>query len=283
MFGTTLIVFRETLEAALFIGIIAASTQGLLHRSRSLGLGIVSGGLGSFLMASLMNQLSAWADGIGQELVTACILSVALLMLAWHAIWVSTHAKQMVQDAKRIGQLALAQQGSLWAVTLAVALAVLREGAETVLFVAGLSASEDNTRSSMVLSVLVGLSLGSCVGWLIYSGLGKLKPHRLFQITNILLLMLAGNLASQWVKVMNQSDFLSWLAEPAWDIASWLPNDSLIGMLLHGIVGYDANPSQMQVGAYVLTALIIWSASQMVSARAQRSASNRSGTSLRQA
>ena len=151
------------------------------------------------------------------------------------------------------------------------------------LFVAGLSASEDNTRSSKVLIVVVGLNLRSCVGWLIYSGLGKLKPHRLFQITNILLLMLAGNLTSQWVKAMNHSNFLSSFAEPVWNIASWLPNDSLIGVLLHGIVGYDANPSQMHVGAYVLAVLIIGSASQMVSASALRSVLDGSGTSINQA
>jgi high-affinity iron transporter len=61
MFGTTLIVFRETLEAALFIGIIAASTQGILHRTKWLSTGILIGALGSFLLASMMKQLSDWA------------------------------------------------------------------------------------------------------------------------------------------------------------------------------------------------------------------------------
>jgi high-affinity iron transporter len=270
MFGTTLIVFRETLEAALFIGIIAASTQGILHRTKWLSTGILIGAMGSFLLASMMKQLSDWAEGIGQELVTICILSVALIMLAWHAIWVNAHAKQMVLHAKSIGQVADHTSASLWAVAIAVAMAVVREGAETVLFVAGLSAGTQYTPSEMASSVLLGLILGIVTGWLIYSGLGKLKPHRLFQITNILLLLLAGNLASQLAKVLNQSDWLPWLSESAWDTSNYRPNDSLFGMVLHGVVGYDANPSQMQLLAYVSTAAVIWVASKLASLSADR-------------
>ncbi|NBY18361.1 MAG: iron permease, partial [Betaproteobacteria bacterium] len=110
--------------------------------------------MGSFLLASMMKQLSDWAEGIGQELVTICILSVALIMLAWHAIWVNAHAKQMVLHAKSIGQLADHTSASLWAVAIAVAMAVVREGAETVLFVAGLSAGTQYTPSEMASSVL---------------------------------------------------------------------------------------------------------------------------------
>jgi high-affinity iron transporter len=69
---------------------------------------------------------------------------------------------------------------------------------------------------------------------------------------------------------LNQSDWLPWLSESAWDTSNYLPNDSLFGMVLHGVVGYDANPSQMQLLAYVSTAAVIWVASKLASLSADR-------------
>ena len=94
MFGTGLIVFRETLEAALFMGIVAASTRGVIHRTRWLSFGVAAGAIGSLLMASAMDLISSWADGIGQEIDTLCIMSIALGVLAWHCILVSPNSNQ---------------------------------------------------------------------------------------------------------------------------------------------------------------------------------------------
>jgi high-affinity iron transporter len=262
MFGTGLIVFRETLEAALFVGIVAAATRSVPNRTRWLMLGAVAGMVGSLLMATAIEQISDWANGLGQDLVNVVILSVALLMLTWHTIWVSTHAREMTEDARRLGADASQGVGSLWAVALAVAMTVLREGAETVLFVAGLASGSPEGIATLMLSATLGFLLGVAAGWLIYSGLGQVQPRRLFAITNVLILMLAGNLASQLARTMQQADWLQWLSERAWDSSALLTNDSLIGMVLHGVIGYDASPSQLQVLFYLLSILLISSAAR---------------------
>jgi len=271
MFATGLIVFRETLEAALFIGIIAAATRGLLHRSRWLTLGVAVGGLGSLLMASAIGEISAWADGVGQEIVHVAILGTALAMLAWHCIWVSPNAFQMAQDAKRLGTLAALGQRSLWAVAVAVALSVLREGAETVLFVAGLTSSPDVSGVGMAVGAMLGLTLGSLAGWLIYAGLGKVRPQYLFGLTNLLIVLLAGNLASQIAKTANQADWVSAFSDPAWDVSWLISNDSALGMVLHGLIGFDANPTQMQLISYLATTVLIWVAGTHMKNRAAAS------------
>jgi high-affinity iron transporter len=264
MFGTGLIVFRETLEAALFVGIVAASTRGLLHRTRWLSLGIVVGVLGSLLMASAMGQISAWADGIGQDIVTAIILSVALVMLAWHCIYVSAHSHEMVQDAKRLGTSTVQGNKTLWALAIAVALSVLREGAETVLFVSGLASGSSESQGALFFSVVLGLGLGVFAGWLIYTGLGRIKPQRLFAITNMLILLLAGSLASQLAKTANQANWITQFGERAWDISSLIPNDSVLGMVLHGVLGFDASPTLLQLLVYVATTLLIFVAARQM-------------------
>ena len=179
MFGTGLIVFRETLEAALFVGIVAAATQSLANRTRWLALGAALGLLGSLLMAAAMDLISNWANGLGQDWVNAAILGIALVMLAWHTIWVSAHAKEMTQDARRLGVDAARGTGTLWAVALAVAMTVSREGAETVLFVAGLTTASSEGIGAMMIGASLGLVLGISAGWLVYSGLGRVQPRRL--------------------------------------------------------------------------------------------------------
>jgi len=264
MLNAGLIVFRESLEAALFVGIVAASTRGLMHRTWWLSMGVAAGVVGSVLLASGMGQISSWADGLGQDLATAVILSIALGMLAWHCIWMAPNSQRMVQEAKFIGTSTTQGQQTLWALAIAVSLSVLREGAETVLFVAGLTAGSNQSLGDLIASVAIGLGLGTFAGWLIYAGLGQVKPQRLFAITHVLILMLAGSLASQLAKTAQQADWISMFGEPAWDLSSWLPHDSVLAMVLHGVLGFDARPTQLQLLLYLATTALIGIAARQV-------------------
>jgi high-affinity iron transporter len=264
MFATSLIVFRETLEAALFVGIVAASTRGLSGRGRWLSLGVFAGLLGSLGVAAGMGQISAWADGIGQDLLNVGIIGVALIMLTWHCVWMSSHAKDMVQDAKQLAKQATLPNGSLMALAVAVALAVLREGAETVLFVAGFMSGTSESLSAIFLSVALGLTAGSLVGVLIYFGLARIKTQHLFAVTNGLILLLIGSLASQLGKNLIQSGLISHGGEPLWSTEAWLSNDSALGVFLHALAGYDANPAALQVLLYVTAVTLVWVATHQV-------------------
>jgi high-affinity iron transporter len=158
----------------------------------------------------------------------------------------------------------------LWALSVAVGLSVLREGAETVLFVGGLVSGSSESTATIAFSVLAGLASGALAGWLVYAGLGKVKPQRLFAVTNVLILLLAGNIASQLAKTLNQADVLPYLSDNAWDISDLMSNESAPGMLLHGIIGYDANPMQLQLLFYVSTVLVIYFASRLVLQRVNK-------------
>jgi len=100
VFTAALIVFRESLEAALFVGIVAAATRQLAGRGGWLSSGVGLGVLGALVLALLAERITAWADGIGQDLVNIGVLSLALLMLLWHCVWVSTHGREMAASAR---------------------------------------------------------------------------------------------------------------------------------------------------------------------------------------
>jgi high-affinity iron transporter len=187
-------------------------------------------------------------------------------MLAWHCIWISTHAREMVQHARNVGNQAHQQGQALWAIAIAVGVCVLREGAETVLFIGGIAASTQSDWQAMLAGASLGLLAGLGMGLLIYLGLTRIKVQYVFVVSNAFLLMLAGSLASQLAKVLAQAGWLNRGSEPLWDTSSALPEDSPPGMFLHALVGYDASPSALQMGFYLGAIAIIWLASRRVQA-----------------
>jgi high-affinity iron transporter len=263
MLGITLIVFRESLEAALFIGIMAAATRGLSSRTRYLSIGVIAGLLGALLLAASAQQLSTLADGIGQDLVNACILSVALMMLIWHCVWVSNRGQQTALEARELAQTFVSGQKAPWALTIAVALSVLREGAETVLFISGY-ASGATQQIDAVAGTLLGLLGGCMIGSIIYWGLARVPLQRMFGITNAMILLLAAAIASQLARSLAQAGLIDWWTEPVWNTSAVLSGNSPLGTLLHALVGYDAQPSGLQLGFYALTVLIIVTGTQYV-------------------
>ena len=270
MFATALIVFRETLEAALFIGIVAVATRGVASRTAWLTAGVAAGVAGALALAAGTSIISAWADGVGQDIANACILSVALVMLAWHCIWVSTQGQEMAREAQRLGASARDGARALWALSLAVALAVLREGAETVLFVAGLTTGSTESLATLMLGAALGLASGVALGLLLYLGLSRIKAHHLFPVTNTLILLLAASIASQLARTVSQAGWVNLGSEALWDSSAWLSETSPIGTVLHAMVGYSAQPSALQLTFYALTLILIGSAARQVRLRKAR-------------
>lgn len=265
MFAASLIVFRETLEAALFVGIIAAATKQLSQRGRWLAGGMVTGLVGALLLALTAEHISAWADGIGQDLVNIAILSLALTMLVWHCVWVSTHGREMATEARQLGASVQGGQRKPWALFVAVALAVLREGAETVLFVAGsLTGGGPIGTASVLLACALGLTAGAVVGVALYAGLSRIPTQKLFAATNLLIALLAASIASQLARALTQAGLLEHGTTPLWDSSAWLASDSAFGALLHALVGYDARPSAVQLGFYVAVLAGIYFGTRLV-------------------
>ena len=255
MLGSAIIVFRETLEAALIIGIIAAATRLIPSRKSWILAGIGAGVLGSLIVASLTGRIAEMAEGVGQELFNAAILGIAALMLAWHNIWMASHGAELAAGARAVGNAIRDGKRECSILLVVVGLAVLREGSETVLFVYGIAASEAADASSMLTGGLAGLILGVAVGYAIYAGLLWVPMRWFFTATGVLVLLLAAGMASQAARFLIQADLLPSLATPLWDTSTALPENSIPGMLLHSLIGYDARPAGMQMVFYA-TALV---------------------------
>ena len=257
MLGTLLIVFRETLEAALLIGIIAAATKTIPERNRWIGIGMAGGTVAALLVAGLMDSIAQWADGIGQELFNATILGIAVVMLGWHNIWMAKHGAEMAADAKSVAHAVRDGRSELSAIAILIALAILREGSETTLFLYGLASGGSLELRQALMGGSLGLLAGAATGAVIYWGLIHIPLKRVFDITAALLLLLAAGMAGQMAKFLIQADVLPGIAAPLWDTSAFLPSDSGLGSLLHLIAGYDAQPAATQVIFYICTMALI--------------------------
>jgi high-affinity iron transporter len=267
MFAAALIVFRESLEAALFVGIVAAATRQLAGRGRWLAAGVGIGALGALMLALMAERVSGWFGGLGQDLVNIGVLSLALVMLLWHCIWVATHSREMATHARKLGTSVQQGERKPWALLTAVALAVLREGAETVLFVGGALAGGSTGPGEVVASCMIGVGLGVAAGWLIYGGLSRVPARHVFTATNVLIAILAGSIASQLVKSLTQAGFIEHGTSPLWDTSHALAPDSALGTLLHALVGYDASPSAVQLASYVAVLALIVAGNRLLRPR----------------
>jgi len=137
-----------------------------------------------------------------------------------------------------------------------VAIAVLREGSESVLFVYAQSANGSDV-TELSIAVSLGLLSGVATGVGLYLGLLRIPTRHFFTTTNWLLVLVAAGMAAQAARFFLQADLLPPLGPTLWDTSTLLSDHSVVGQALHVLVGYDARPAGLQVLFYVATAAFI--------------------------
>jgi high-affinity iron transporter len=270
MLATAIIVFREVLEAALIVGIVLAASRGVARRGAWVSGGIVAGVVGAAAVAGGADAIAAAVEGIGQEVFNATILFLAVAMLGWHNIWMTRHGRELTLSANRLGAAVRAGTRPLWALAVVVALAVLREGSEVVLFLYGIAATGGGGLLAMTTGGALGLAGGVVVGGGLYLGLLRIPLRHLFAVTSWLVLLLAAGMASQGAAFLLQAQLVPALGANLWDTSFLLSDQSLPGRVLHTLIGYTAQPAGIQLVFYLGTLLVIGSLMRMIAAPAAR-------------
>jgi high-affinity iron transporter len=262
MFGAVIIVLRETFEAALLIGIIAAATRTIPARGRWVAGGILAGLAGACVVAALTGRIAALFDGVGQEVFNAAVLGLAVVLLGGHNIWMSVHGAELSAGARQMGRDVSEGRRELSAILIVISLAVLREGSETALFLYGLMSNGEVGASAVVSGGALGLLAGALLGLFLYAGLLRIPMKWFFHVTSFLILLLAAGMASRMAQFLIQADMIPGLASPLWDTSAVLPTDSPVGAFLHVLAGYEAAPMGMQalfyVAAFITIAAGMW-------------------------
>jgi high-affinity iron transporter len=256
MLATAIIVFREVLEAALIVGIVLAASRGVARRGAWILGGIAAGVIGAVFVAAGAGRIQSAVAGMGQEVFNAAVLLAAVAMLGWHNIWMTRHGREMAVAANRLGSAVREGARPLWALALVVGLAVLREGSEVVLFLYGIAATAEGA-GGMALGGVLGLFGGVAAGAVLYFGLVSIPLRHLFAVTGWMILLLAAGMAAQAAAFLTQADLLPQLGSELWDTSFVLADDSLVGSVLHTLIGYTAQPSGIQVVFYAAVLIVV--------------------------
>ena len=257
MLATLVIVFREVIEAGLIVGIVLAATRGVPRRGLFVSYGVVAGIVGACLVAGFAEQISSLFEGSGQELFNASVLLLAVIMLTWHNVWMASHGRVMAQEMRQMGASVAAGKKSLAALAIVCGVAVLREGSEVVLFLYGIAASGGASAPSMIAGGALGVLAGAGMSLLMYLGLLSIPLRHLFAVTSGLIILLAAGLASQAIAFLQQAGYLEVGTSTLWDTSWLLSGDSLLGRLLHTLVGYTDRPDGAELTVYLLTIAVM--------------------------
>ncbi|MDD2703907.1 MAG: FTR1 family protein [Acidocella sp.] len=253
MLASFIIVFREVLEAGLIVGIVLAATVGISRRAPYLWGGVFAGVAGACLVAACIGALSSAFAGNGQDLFNAAILCFAVIMLGWHSVWMARHGREMARQMQDMGASVTSGETTLLAMAAVIAVAILREGSEVVLFLYGIATAAHLTAFAIIAGSALGVAAGAAVSWGLYRGLLAIPLRRLFGVTGWLIALLAAGMAGQAAALLANDDIIPAFGYQLWDTSWLLSTGSLLGRAMQALVGYSDRPMGVQLAAYTAT------------------------------
>lgn len=257
MLSALLITFRETLEAALVIGIVItllAKTNQVVFK-KYVWLGVFIGISFSILLAAILNSFFGGLSGRTEEIFEGILMFVTVGFLTWMILWVHRQ-KDIVKKIKERVTIH-AQKGYGFGIFALVATSVLREGTESVLY---LKASSLAGVSHQLFGGVIGIIVASSLGYLLFRLAVNANIHKIFTITNIFLLLFAAGLVSHGVHEFQEAGILPVFSFDPLVNVSWLLNHKEgTGSILRVLFGYTSKPTMFEVVSYVMFIfIIIW-------------------------
>lgn len=212
-----LIALRESVEAALIVGIIIAYLVKVGRKDilPKLWIAVVISaaiplGLGVYWTWGPMTITFQT-----QEILGGVFSLIAVFFITTMIFWSGNNSKKL-SDYQ--GDVAKAlETGSTWGVLSMVVIAVIREGAETALFVWSVVKSSGSSGvMEPALGVLAGLIGGIVVGYLVYKGSVKINLRYFFNIIGYLLIVVAAGIFLYGFHDLQEASVL-----PGWGVFLW--------------------------------------------------------------
>jgi high-affinity iron transporter len=270
---TFVITLREGVEAALVVGIVLAylkkANQTQLNPWVYAGVGsgvaasVLIGVLFSGMLGALAQSDQPYA-AVLKPLLEGGFCTVAIVLLSWMLIWMTQQARSLKSEVEGAIDSAL-QQSAGWGVFGLVAIAVLREGFETVLFIA----AKFQQGWTAVMGAIAGLIGATGIGFLLFQMGVKINLRRFFQVMGVLLLLIVSGLvvtalrkfdAAVAILAQIEPQFAGWCAHPqgscilgeqVWDLSAVLPDRQFPGILLKAFFGYTQRLYWVQAIGYI--------------------------------
>jgi high-affinity iron transporter len=281
---TFVITLREGVEAALVTGIVLACLT--KAKQPQLKIWVYFGILAGILVSALIGVLFGWiiqalgaASPVAEPLLEGGFSLVAIVLLSWMLIWMTGQARFLkTQIESGVASALQGSSNSALAVFGLIFIAVLREGFETVVFIA----AKFQQGTVAALGALAGLGVAAGIGVLLFKWGVRLNLQLFFRVMGILLLLvIAGlvvtalghfdtvmqTLASQSRATeslcFNYERFTRHhsciLGATVWDLSKTLPQEKFPGLVLSALFGYTDRLYTVPAIAYLLFLVTIGS------------------------
>jgi len=258
MLASFLITFREALEAALIIGIIAAYVAKLGRKdlNRYINIGIVCALFASVAVALVFKVVYGELQGIAEQLFEGAAALAAAIVLTYMIFWMAHNSKEIKGDVQKKIDLSISKGQMLGIATLSF-VAVFREGVETVLFLGTLAIQSP---VDTIIGFIIGLLVVIVLSFILFKGIYRLDVSKFFRYTSVLLILFSAGLVATSVHEFNEAGIIPEIVEHVWDVnpaqnpdGSYpiLHDNGLVGGSLKALIGYNGNPSLTEVMAYI--------------------------------
>jgi high-affinity iron transporter len=278
---TFVITLREGVEAALVVGIVLAllkkAKQSQLNSWVYAGVGV--GIAVSALVGVLLNWVTIVLSAANPQYASVtevllegffCVLAIA--MLSWMLIWMTKQARFMRATVEGAVTSALkADKNAGWGVFWLILIAVLREGFETVFFVAA------NFQQGFMpaFGAVSGLVAAAAVGVLMFKWGVKINIRQFFQVMGIFLVFIVAGLVVTALQRFDEASAALALSDRASESLCFyyerftkvhscilgpmvantskiLPDEQFPGIILKSLFGYRDHLYLVQAGAYLV-------------------------------
>ena len=263
MAAAALIALREGLEAALIVGIVLGYLRkiGYLEGRKSVWLGVFAAVLASLGVALTIQLVGMELEGRAEGIFEGATMFLAVGVLTWMIFWMRYQARLIKTSLEQDVQQAV-ETGTRWGLMLVAFIAVFREGVETALFLSAAAFASDG--QGTLIGAALGLTAAILIGFLIYASTARLNIRLFFNITSVLLLLFAAGLLANGIHEFQEAGVIPTVNGQLWDTNNLLDENSSLGQMLKAVVGYNGNPSLVEVVAYfgywiaVLLGLRLW-------------------------
>jgi len=251
--GSFLIFLREGIEGSLIITILctllAAAGRRDLFRWVFAGVGaalLLAGAAGVALFAL---SRSAFINSTAQTWFETAVFLLAVVILTYMTFWMKRNSRSMRSVLGTQVHLAIAGDSALPLALLAF-VTVGREAIETVIFL--LAIAFQSTVVSLLGGAVTGLLVSLALSLAIYRVGLRLNYKRFFTVVGAALMVVAAGLLANAVRNLQDLHVLPGGGHALWDVNFVLSDASTLGDILHGLVGYAAAPTALQVGTWAL-------------------------------
>lgn len=273
---TFVITLREGVEAALVVGIVLAYLRQADRRDLTpavwwgvaVGLG-ASVGVGwgfNRLLATVATSDQPIAQ-VAKPLMEAGFGAIAIVLLSWMLVWMTQQAKRLKGELTSTLTQTTQSEAAGWGIFSLIAIAVLREGFETVVFIS----AQFQAGLLPVIGAVGGLIGAVAVGIALFRFGIRINLRQFFQVMGGLLLLIVAGLvvgmlhhldaaAIAWTTLGTAPDWLACdraapsclLGAQVWNTATILPDRQFPGVVLKALLGYRDHLYLAQVIGYTL-------------------------------